>query len=90
MGGTPRDRLRWKEPLHSLEVELQHDYGLTVVCSRALVRRLGEFIETFVESEQGSRQAGQVSYSAVAVGQRQLQFPTDDNYSSPSTECVRP
>jgi hypothetical protein len=31
MGGTAEDRLRWKEPLHSFEVELQREFGLSVV-----------------------------------------------------------
>jgi len=70
MGGTAAERLQWKEPLHSLEVELQQDYGLSLVSSRALVRRLGEFIETFVEGRDGVRQSGQISYPAVAQGER--------------------
>lgn len=67
MGGTEIDRLRWKEPLHSLEVELQRDYGLTVVASRALVRRLEVFLDTFAG---GSQAHGQVRYPAVAVGEK--------------------
>lgn len=70
MGGTTEDRLRWKEPLHSLEVEFQQDYGLSAVASRALVRRVAEFVEALVEGEAGTRQAGQVSYPAVAAGER--------------------
>ena len=70
MGGDATERLRWKEPLHSLEVELQQDYGLTPVSSRALVRRLGEFLEASIGDQQGSRQSGQVTYPAVAVGER--------------------
>lgn len=70
MGGTPEDRLRWKEPLHSLEVELQREFGLTPVSSRALVLRVGEFVDTYVAGQPGSRGAGQVCYSAVAVGER--------------------
>jgi len=69
VGGSPSERLSWKEPLHSLEIELQRDYGLTVVSSRALVRRLGEFLDTFVTGDAGSRGPGQVSYPAVAVGE---------------------
>lgn len=70
MGGHAEERLRWKEPLHSLEVELQRDYGLTVVGSRALIRRIGEFLDTFVYGHPGSRGAGQVCYPAVAIGER--------------------
>jgi hypothetical protein len=70
MGGSARERLRWKEPLHSLEVELQRDYGLTVVGSRALVRRVGEFLEATTASHEDSRQPGQICYPAVAIGER--------------------
>ena len=45
MGGDPTDRLGWKEPLHSLQVELQRDYGLSAISSRALLRRLEVFLE---------------------------------------------
>lgn len=54
MGGSASDRLSWKEPLHSLEVELQRDYGLTPVSSRALLRRLGEFLDTFTSEGTGA------------------------------------
>jgi len=59
-----------QEPLHSLEVELQQEYGLSAVAGRALVRRLGEFVETFVQGQAGSGQAGQIMYPAVAAGER--------------------
>ena len=39
MGGNTEERLRWKEPLHSFEVELQGEFGLSPVASRALIRR---------------------------------------------------
>jgi hypothetical protein len=70
MGGHASERLSWKEPLHSLSVELQTDYGLSVVNSRALVLRIGEFLESFVFDEPGSRQYGQICYSAVAIGEK--------------------
>ena len=70
MGGNAEERLAWKEPLQALEVELQRDFGLTPVASRALVRRLGEFIETYSGSRPESRGAGQVCYAAVAAGER--------------------
>ena len=31
MGGKPKERLLWKEPLHSLGVELEQEYGLSPV-----------------------------------------------------------
>lgn len=70
MGGRAEERLGWKEPLHSLEVELERDFGLSVVGSRALVRRIGEFLEIYVDGRPGSRGAGQVRYTAVAQGER--------------------
>lgn len=70
MGGSAAERLQWKEPLHSLEVELQQDYGLSLISSRALVRRLGEFLDSFVDGRDGFRQPGQVSYTAVTLGER--------------------
>ncbi len=36
MGGKTEGRLYWKEPLHSLEVELERDFGLSAIASRAL------------------------------------------------------
>jgi len=70
MGGQASERHRWKEPLHSLEVELRREFGLSPVGSRALVRRLGEFLDTYVGGEDGLRLPGQVCYAAVAVGER--------------------
>ena len=70
MGGNASERLSWKEPLHSLSVELQSDFGLSLVSSRALVLRVGEFLETFVFDAPGSRQHGQICYSAVALGEK--------------------
>lgn len=67
MAGDPTNRLAWKEPLHSLQVELQRDYGLSAISSRALLRRL----EVFVEQQLGdTRQHGQICYPAVALGER--------------------
>jgi hypothetical protein len=70
MGGRARERLRWKEPLHSLQVELEREYGLSPVSSRALVRRIEEFLDIYVADEPGSRGPGQVAYPAVAIGER--------------------
>ena len=67
MGGSAEDRLRWKEPLHSLEVELQRDYGLSVVASRALRLRLEVFLEAY---EGDGRSHGRIRYLAVAVGEQ--------------------
>jgi len=70
MGGNATDRLRWKEPLHSLEVELQRDFGLTPVSSRALVRRVEEFLDAAADEGRGARGPGQLRYTAVASGER--------------------
>jgi transposase len=70
MGGDESERLSWKQPLHSLEIELQRDYGLTPVSSRALVTRLGEFLDTWLSQAEGARSPGQVIYPAVALGER--------------------
>lgn len=69
MGGKAESRLGWKEPLHSLEVELERDYGLSAIASRALVQRIGEFHETYLSGQPETRGQGQVSYPAVAVGE---------------------
>ena len=70
MGGDESERLSWKEPLHSLEIELQRDYGLTPVASQALVKRLGEFLDMWMAQEEGARSPGQICYPAVALGER--------------------
>jgi hypothetical protein len=70
MGGKAEERLSWKEPLHSLEVELERDFGLSLVSSRALVRRMEEFLEIYMDGGPESRGPGQVRYTAVAVGER--------------------
>ncbi len=70
MGGRAEERLRWKEPLHSLEIELQRDYGLTPVSARALTRRLGEYLDTYAGHSDGARGPGQICYPAVAMGER--------------------
>jgi hypothetical protein len=64
------DRLGWKEPLHSLEVELQGEFGLSPVASRALIRRISEVLDTYRAAGAGARAPGQISYPAVAVGER--------------------
>lgn len=70
MGGEQRERLRWKEPLHSLDVELQHDFGLSPVSSKALVRRIGELLDTYMASDSTARAPGQICYTAVSIGER--------------------
>ena len=70
MGGDVVDRLGWKEPLHSLEVELQAEYGLSPVASRALIRRIEELLEGYRSAGSGSRGPGQITYAAVAIGER--------------------
>jgi len=70
MGGNASERLSWKEPLHSLSVELQTDFGLSSVSSKALILRIGEFLETFVNGDPETRQHGQIFYSAVAIGEK--------------------
>ena len=67
LGGRADERLRWKEPLHSLEVELQRDYGLSVIASRALHRRIEEFLDTYVGTDQTY---GQIRYPAVVIGEK--------------------
>jgi hypothetical protein len=48
MGGRPEERLQRKEAPHSLEIELERDFGLSVVASRALIKRIGEFVDTYI------------------------------------------
>jgi len=50
-------------------VELEREYGLSPVQGKALVRRIGEILDSYVDGEPGARMPGQVSYSAVAVGE---------------------
>jgi len=70
MAGDADERLSWKEPIHSLQVELQQDFGLSLVESKALIRRLEEFIDTYFGVSGGPRTAGQICYTAVAIGER--------------------
>jgi hypothetical protein len=70
VGGRPDERLRWKEPLHSLQVELRREFGLSPVCSRALIRRLEEFLDAQMDGQPASRGPGQIRYPAVALGER--------------------
>jgi DNA-binding CsgD family transcriptional regulator len=69
MGGDRTSRHRWKEHFHSLERELQSEYGLSPIESRALVRRIDEFIDQVFEDRGGLRSPGQIRYVAVAEGQ---------------------
>lgn len=69
MGGNRLVRHRFKELLHGLEQELRHDYGLTVIASRALVQRLAQFLEDLNEDEGEIRGPGQVRAVVVAEGQ---------------------
>ncbi len=69
MGEKSKDRLQWKEAMHSLGNELERDFGLSKVASRALVHRIGEFLDTYVSGQGGTRGPGQVCYPAVVVGE---------------------
>ena len=69
MGGKPEDRLQWKEPLHSLGVELERDYGLSPIASRALVKRVSEFLETGHAGQPEEKGQWQIWYPAVAIGE---------------------
>jgi hypothetical protein len=69
MGGDRASRHRWKDLFFSLEQELRSDYGLPVVSSRALIRRIAEFIDQVFEDRRGLRKPGQIRYVAVAEGQ---------------------
>jgi hypothetical protein len=69
MAGNPVERLQWKEPLHSLEVELQQEFGLSPISAKALVSRIAHFLDTLFIGPSESRQPGQISYCAVAVSE---------------------
>ena len=69
MGGDRGVRHRCKEHLYSLEQELRHDYGLSVIESRALVHRYVQLLDEVQEDEGGGRGPGQVRVVAVAAGQ---------------------
>jgi hypothetical protein len=69
MGGDINERLFWKEPLKSLETELQEEYGLTPIASRALVNRISGFIIEQFATGTTARGPGQIQYPAVAIGE---------------------
>lgn len=69
MGGDRGVRHRCKEHLYSLEQELRHDYGLSVIESRALVQRYVQLLDEVQEDEGGGRGPGQLRVVAVAAGQ---------------------
>jgi len=69
MGGDRGVRHRCKEHLYSLEQELRHDYGLSVIESRALVQRYVQLLDEVQEDEGVGRGPGQVRVVAVAAGQ---------------------
>ena len=69
MGGDRASRHRWKEHFFSLEQELRCDYGLSVIESRALIQRIGVFIDQVFEERKGVRAPGQVRSVVVAAGQ---------------------
>jgi len=60
--GDRAARLRCKEYLYSLEQELRHDYGLSVIESRALVQRYVQLSDEVQEDEAGGRIPGQVGW----------------------------
>jgi len=68
LGGNSPERLKWKEPFHSLLIELQEEFGLSPVAARALCRRIEEFGDSYYTSS--GRTVGQIVYSAVAVGEK--------------------
>lgn len=70
MGGKRASRHRWKELFFSLERELRSEYGLPVISSRALIQRIGEFIDQIFDDGEGLRKPGEILYVAVAEGQR--------------------
>jgi hypothetical protein len=53
-----------------LEVELQVEYGLSPVASRALMRRIEEVLDGYRSAGGEARGPGQVTYPAVAIGER--------------------
>jgi len=53
MGGDRRKRHSYKEHLASLEAELRSDYGLSPIESRALVRRVADFVEQVHQENEG-------------------------------------
>lgn len=69
MGGDRRKRHSYKEHLASLEAELRSDYGLSPIESRALVRRVADFVEQVHREDEGLRGPGAVRFVAVADGQ---------------------
>lgn len=69
MGGKRSTRQRVKSLLHSLSQELRDDYGLSPIESRALVRRIADFIEQLQEDTGALRAPGQIQAVAVAAGQ---------------------
>lgn len=69
MGGDRGTRHRCKDHLYSLEQELRHDYGLSVIESRALVQRYIQLLDELQEDEGVGRRPGQVRVVAVATGQ---------------------
>jgi hypothetical protein len=69
MGGDRGARHRCKEQLYSLEQELRHDYGLSVIESRALVQRYVQLLDEVQEKDGGGRGPGHVRVVAVAEGQ---------------------
>lgn len=69
VGENSRERLKWKEERHSLEVELRRDFGMSRVASRALMLRIGEYLDKVMSETEGKRGGGQIRYYAVARGE---------------------
>lgn len=65
MGGDSYQRLHVKDHFKALEVELQTDYGLSRIASRALVHRILQFIDELIHSDSSHRHPGQILYTAV-------------------------
>lgn len=60
-------RLAEKSSLHGIQVELQQGYNLSPIEAQALARRVQELVE---ERAGLARQAGQITYQAIAVDER--------------------
>jgi hypothetical protein len=60
------DRLTEKSSLHGIQVELQQGYNLSRVEAQALARRVQEMVD---ERAGMARQAGQITYQAIAVNE---------------------
>jgi hypothetical protein len=65
MGGDLLERLTSKDHFSLLQKELQQDYGLSPISSRALVHRIQQFIDDLSDSGELHRKPGQILYPSV-------------------------